>query len=319
MKKNKVYQNQVHKGKFSAIHKLLCKYDQYLDHERGLALATRKFYCDHVRNFLNFQFKSNTVHIEHINPKDVISFISYYAKNKGAKGATKMVSSLRSFFRFLTQTHRLKKDLADSVPKVAGWQQTYLAEPLTADEMQKLLLSCDRTSTLGLRDYAILMLLIYLGLRACEIVNLTLDDVDWNNGEIIIRGKGSAIMRLPINCDLTNALASYLQHRPNCTSGSFFIGVNKPLKGFQSHCTVNQIVRSSLKRAGLTPAKKGSHLLRHSFATQLLRQGATLQEIGAILRHKSIQTTAIYARVDFDKLRSIALPWPRRCRKGGLL
>jgi integrase/recombinase XerD len=319
MRKKRVYQKQAHKGKFSEIDKLLCKYDQYLDHDRGLTLATRKFYCDYIRNFLYFQFKSNTVHIKRVNPKDLISFISSYAKNKGAKGAMKMVSSLRSFFRFLTQTHRLKKDLADSIPKVACWRQTYLPASLTADEMQKLLLSCDRTCVLGLRDYAILMLLTYLGLRACEIVNLTLDDVDWNNGEIIIRGKGATITRLPINCDLTNALASYLQHRPNCSSRSFFIGANRPFKGFQSHCTVNQIVRSALKRAGLTPAQKGSHLLRHSFATQLLRQGATLQEIGAILRHKSIQTTAIYARVDFDKLRLIALPWPRRRKKGGLL
>lgn len=319
MRKKEVYQNQTHKGKFSEIDKLLCKYDQYLDHDRGLALATRKFYCDHIRNFLYFQFKSNTLHIKRLHPKDVISFISSYAKNKGAKGAIKMVSSLRSFFRFLAQTHRFKKDLADGIPKVASWQQTYLPVSLTADEMQKLLLSCDRTCVLGLRDYAILALLIYLGLRACEIVNLTLDDVDWNNEEIIIRGKGAAITRLPINCDLTNALASYLKHRPNCSSRNFFIGVNRPLKGFQSHCVVTQIVRSALNRAGLTPAQKGPHLLRHSFATQLLRQGVTLQEIGAILRHKSIKTTAMYARVDFDKLRSIALPWPRYRKKGGIL
>jgi integrase/recombinase XerD len=319
MRKKKIYKKQAHMGKFSEIHKLLCEYDQYLDHNRGLALGTRKFYCDYIRNFLYFQFKSNKAHIKHVHPKDVFSFILSYAKNKGAKQTVKMISSLRSFFRFLTQTHKLKKDLADSIPKVANWRQTYLPASLTADEMQKLLLSCDRTCVLGLRDYAVLMLLIYLGLRSCEVVNLTLDNVDWNNGEIIIQGKGSTIMRLPINCDLINALASYLQHRPNCSSRSFFIGVNKPLKGFQSHCAVNHIVRSALKRAGLTPAQKGAHLLRHSFATQLLRQGATLQEIGAILRHKSIQTTAIYARVDFDKLRLIALPWPRRRKKGGLL
>ena len=310
---------EAHKGKFAEIDKLLCKYDQYLDHDRGLALLTRKFYCDYIRNFLYFRFKSNPVHIKCLKPKDLISFITSFSKKKGAKAAKKMSSSLRSFFRFLTQTHRLKKDLADSIPKVASWQQTYLPASLTADEMKKLLLSCDRTCALGLRDYAILMLLTYLGLRACEIVSLTLDDVDWNNGEIIIRGKGATITRLPINCNLTNALTSYLQHRPNCSSRSFFISVNRPFKGFQSHSIVNKIVRSALKRAGLNPAQKGSHLLRHSFATQLLRQGATLQEIGAILRHKSIQTTAIYARVDFDKLRSIALPWPRSRKKGGLL
>src|SRR5665213_858911 len=107
MRKKKVYQKLAHMGKFSVIDKLLRKYDQYLDHDRGLALATRKFYCAYIRNFLCFQFKSNTVHIKRLNPKDLISFISSYAKSKGAKGAMKMVSSLRSFFRFLTQTHRL--------------------------------------------------------------------------------------------------------------------------------------------------------------------------------------------------------------------
>lgn len=307
---------QAHEDKLSDIDKLLYKYDQYLVHDRGLALTTRKFYCDYIHNFLYFQFKSNKIDIKLLQPSDVISFILFCSKNQGIKRATKMVTSLRSFFRFLTQTHKLKNDLADSVPKVAGRRQTNFPETLAADEMQKLLLSCDRTCISGLRDYAILMLLIYLGLRACEIVNLTLDDLDWTNGEIIIRGKGSTITRLPINRDLTAALGCYLQLRPTCSSRSFFIVVNRSLKGFQSHCSISRIVRVALKRAGLNPTQKGSHLLRHSFATQLLRQGATLQEIGSILRHKSIATTAIYARVDFDKLRSIALPWP--IKEGGL-
>lgn len=320
MRKKSVYQKEAHKGQFSEINKLLHKYDQYLDHDRGLALTTRKFYCSYISSFLYFQFKSNKIYLKRLHPKDVIHFISSYAKNEGGKRAMKMVHSLRSFFRFLTQTHRLKEDLTESVPKVVSWRQASLPISLTDNEMQKLLLSCDRTCAVGLRDYAILMLLIYLGLRSCEVVNLTLDDVDWGNGEIIIRGKGSTVTRLPINYELRNALESYLQQgRPNCLSKSFFVGVNKPLKGFKSHSDINRIIRSVLKCAGLNPAQKGAHLLRHSFATQLLRQGATLQEVGSILRHKSINTTAIYARVDFDKLKLITLPWPRRPKKGGFI
>lgn len=315
MGKKELYQAQASKGKLSEIHKLLCKYDEYLNHESGLALSTRRFYCDYIRFFLYFQSKTNIDQIKRLKPKDVIKFISSYAKTKGAKRAQKMGASLRSYFRFLTQTHKLNTNLADSIPKIATWRHPDLPATLTANEMQKLLLSCDMTCFSGLRDYAILMLLIHLGLRACEIVNLTLDDIDWNNNEIIIRGKGSTITRMPINSDLKQALTIYLQHRVNCSSRNIFIGTYR-LQGFKSHCTVSKIVRLALTRAGLAPAQKGSNLLRHSFATLLLQQGATLQEIAMILRHKSIYTTAIYARVDFDKLRSIALPWPKSRKKG---
>jgi integrase/recombinase XerD len=311
MRKKNADQKKIQR-QFSEIYKLLHKYDQYLDHDRGLALSTRKFYCDYIRNFLYFQFKSNKINLKLLHPKNVILFISYYVKKEGGKRAVKMISSLRSFFRFLAQTHRIRENLAESVPKVASWRQTSLPAPLTEDEMQKLLLSCDRTHAVGLRDYAILILLIYLGLRSCEIVNLSLSDIDWDNEEIIIHGKGSNVTRLPLNSELKNTLKFYLQTgRPNCSSKSFFIGVNKPYKGFKSHSDINRIICSALKRANLNPERKGAHLLRHSFATQLLKQGATLQEIGSVLRHKSIQTTTIYARVDFDKLNLIVLPWPK--------
>lgn len=164
------------------------------------------------------------------------------------------------------------------------------------------------------------MLLARLGLRSCEICRLTLDDINWDKSEIIIRGKGSTETRFPIFQDLGDALVAYLQYgRPCCSSRSFFICTGQPIRGFLSSSTVNSILRRALIRAGLNPEKKGAHLLRHSFATQLLRQGASLQEIAIILRHKSIKTTAIYARADFDKLKKLALPWPQNFNKGNKL
>lgn len=315
MSKRRAFGSESHKESFPEIDKLLCKYDRYLDKAQGLAPRTRQFYCYNIHIFLLSQFKLNKIRIGLLHPKDVINFILSYTKTGGQTRAQNMVYSLRSFFRFLKQKQGLKKNLTDCVPAVASHKQSSLPVSLSADELQQLL-TYHRSSAIGLRNYAILMLLVHLGLRASEICKLTLNDIDWANGEIIICGKGSTETRLPIFKYLGKALIAYLQHgRPNCHSNMFFITAKRPYKGFQSSCSIGEIVRSALKQAGLNPEKKGAHLLRHSLATQLLRQGATFQEIGVILRHKHIGTTAIYARVDFDKLRSIALPWPHNYKK----
>jgi site-specific recombinase XerD len=198
------------------------------------------------------------------------------------------------------------------------WKKRSLPVFLSSSELQQMLQSCDRSLAVGLRDYAILMMLITLGVRACEVCKLTLDDIDWNKGEIIVRGKCSET-RLPLFQDLGNALTDYLQHgRPECSSNVLFIRV-KPSHNVSSAqlCGIRHIVQAILKRAGLNPEKKSAHLLRHSFATQLLQRGASLQEIGMILRHRRIDTTAIYASVDFAKLATVAQPWPRK-GKGGV-
>jgi integrase/recombinase XerD len=181
---------------------------------------------------------------------------------------------------------------------------------LEKEEVEKVLLSCDRRRKVGKRDYAILLLLARLGLRAGEVVRLTLDDLDWHSGELLVRGKGARVDRLPLLRDVGQALADYLQKgRPECSSRRVFIQCKAPYEGFAKAGSVSCLVRAALERAQLCPQNRGAHLLRHSLATGMLRNGASLAQIGQVLRHQLPQTTEIYAKVDLDALRKLALPW----------
>jgi len=305
--------NHKSNSNFIKASELVNKYDQYLSRAQGLAPRTRQFYCSNIRSFLLSIFPTKKFSLNTLSPKKIVNFILAYAREGGAHRAQAMVYSLRSFFKFLSRTRRLKNNLVDAVPTVPMWKKRSLPVFLSHDELQLLLQSCNRGCTKGLRDYAILMMLITLGVRPSEVCKLTLDDIDWHKGEIIVRGKGSET-RLPLFQDLGDALTDYLQYgRPKCPSNSLFVRVNRPQKTLTAAIElsgIRHIVRAALKRAGLNPEKKGAYLLRHSFATQLLQQGASLQEIGLILRHKLIETTAIYASVDFEKLATIVQPWP---------
>jgi integrase/recombinase XerD len=222
-----------------------------------------------------------------------------------------VVTTLRSFLRFLQQRGLLSTDLAAAVPGVAGWRLAHLPKALPTEQVERLLASCDRRSPTGRRDFAILMLLARLGLRGGEVSALTLDDIDWERGEIVVHGKGQKLARLPLPADVGSALVDYLrQDRPVCPSRRVFIRVRAPKRGFISLSAICCIVRRALERAGLAPEFKGAHLLRHSLATHLLRRGASLVEIGQLLRHSQPDTTQIYAKVDITALRAIALPWP---------
>jgi integrase len=174
-----------------------------------------------------------------------------------------------------------------------------------------MLAFCDRGTPVGQRDYAILLFLACLGLRAGEVVALTLEDLDWERGEIVVRGKGQRLGRLPLPTDVGAALVDYLRHvRPVCSTRRVFIRMRAPLRGLVGPSAVDCVVYRALKRAGLNPEFKGAHLLRHSLATDLLRRGASLTEIGQLLRHSQPTTTQIYAKVDIAALRSIGLAWP---------
>jgi site-specific recombinase XerD len=171
--------------------------------------------------------------------------------------------------------------------------------------------SCDRNTALGKRNYAILLLLARLGLRAGEVVALTLEDLDWEAGLITVRGKGKRAAQLPLPVEGGTALADYLrQARPPCASRRVFIRAKAPRVGLANSIAICSLVERALQRAGMKSAYRGSHLFRHSLATQLLNQGASLGEIGELLRHRRPDTTAIYAKVDLSSLRAIALPWP---------
>jgi site-specific recombinase XerD len=178
-------------------------------------------------------------------------------------------------------------------------------------QIEQVLAHCDHSTEVGKRDYAILLLLARLGLRAGEVVKLRLEDLHWTNGEIIVRGKGAFCEALPLIQEVGEAIVDYLeQGRPKCASRHLFLRSKAPLRGFASSVAISTLVRRALERVGQDPPSKGAHLFRHGLACSMLHQGATLEEIGEILRHRHPDTTALYAKVDLPRLRALAAPWP---------
>ena len=207
-------------------------------------------------------------------------------------------------------------DLAAAVPSVRRWRRAKVHPYLREDEVERFLAACDCTTANGRRDHAILLPLARLGMRACEVVAIQLSDLHWRAGEVVVRGKGRVHQLLPLLADVGAAIALYLRDgRPESSCQSVFLRNDAPRVGLGADA-VGLIVRRALGRAGLHPASHGSHLLRYSLATTMIRRGATMTEIGEVLRHRSPETTEIYAKVDFEALRAVALPWIGR---GGVL
>ncbi len=286
-------------------------YDRYLSEERGLSMATRSRYMPFIKRFLLTQFGHNPAHFDDLKADDVIRFIRHQAVRLSSKCGGLMVSALRSFFRYLHHRGDIATNLAACVPTIPNWQHSALPKFLQSCQVQQVLSQCDRRTAQGRRDYAILLLLARLGLRACEIVSLTLDDIHWQAGEISIQGKGKRSALLPLPPDVGEAVADYLEKdRPICSTRRVFIRMKAPRRGFANSQAISTIVSRTLKRAGIDSPHTGAHLFRHTLATQMLRQGATLADIALLLRHSSINTTALYAKVDLTALRALAQPWP---------
>jgi len=290
---------------------ILNRYERHLRSERGLATATIINYQPFVRKFLVERFREGPFLFREVKSSDISAFVLRHAHTINPRRAQLMATAFRSFFRFLFRNGELEVDLAASVPTVADWRLSTVPKYLIPEEVERVLGACDRRTSTGRRNYAILLLLARLGLRAGEVVALKLDDIDWRAGEIIVRGKGLFHDRMPLPPDVGEALTSYLRlDRPACQTRRVFVGMKAPRRGFAGPSTLTTIVRRALDRADLHPAFKGAHLLRHSLATSMLRSGATMGEIGEVLRHRVPNTTEIYAKVDFDGLRSLAHPWP---------
>jgi site-specific recombinase XerD len=284
---------------------------EYLVQERGLEQITIDTYLPIAGRFLSDQFGTGPIVLNGLFPNDIVRFILRYTETVSTKRAQLIVCSLRSFFRFLYHRGETAIDLSPSALTVANWRLSELPKFLEPEQVEHLLQSCDQDSLIGQRDYVILLLLARLGLRAGDVVHMTLDDIDWEVGELIVCGKSDRQQRLPLPHDVGEALVRYLcDGRPPCSSRNVFIRINAPHKGFSSSVAICNIVRRALVRAKLNPAFKGSHLLRHSLATQMLRAGASLAEIGQILRHQRLDTTQIYAKVDLAALSALAQPWP---------
>jgi integrase/recombinase XerD len=295
----------------SSLAEILSAYEEYLRSERGLATATILDRKSYARKFLLARFSQGPFLFKEMTASDISDFMLRCSHSTRSGRVHSMTTAFRCFLRFLFQKGKLRTDLAASVPRVAAWRQSNLPKYLTSKEVKRLLMTCNRSKAVGRRNYAIFLLLSRLGLRGSEVVALRLDDIDWRTGEILIRGKGLLHDRMPLPSDVGKALASYLRRdRPACQTRQVFICMKAPHRGLVLHTTLSTIVRCAIKRANLHPPFKGTHLFRHSLATSMLRSGATMKEIGEVLRHRSPNTTEIYAKVDFDGLRSLAHPWP---------
>jgi site-specific recombinase XerD len=286
-------------------------FKRYLSEERGLSSATLVNYLPFVRQFLVGRFGAGRIHLAHLHAGDITGFVQRHAHELSPGSAKLMVTALRAFLRYLRYRGDIATDLAACVPGVPNWSFSTLPKSLLPGQVERILEHCDQRTPSGRRDYAILLLLARLGLRAGEVVALTLDDIDWEQSRITLRGKGGRWAQLPLPAEVGEALACYLkQGRPRCASRRVFIRQRAPQVGFANSIAVCSLVERALVRAKIDSPRKGAHLFRHTLATEMLRQGASLSEIGQLLRHQHPNTTTIYAKVDLAALRSLALPWP---------
>jgi len=270
----------------------------YLECRHGLCPTSSEAYAKHTRPFLRDMAITGTGHFARLAQADVLGYVERHAQDASAATAVSMCSRLRSFLRYLHVQGFIANDLAACIPSVRKWRFTALPTYLSAAQLRSVFQSCDQTTATGRRDYAVVMLLARLGLRAKEVANLTLDDIDWRAGEVSIWGKGRQRATMPLPPDVGTAVAAYLQDgRPVSDSRELFLGVYAPHAGFPTAAGIRDIARRALRRAGVTGlAHGGSHVLRHSLATELLRSGATLTQIGQVLRHKGNDTTRIMPR-----------------------
>jgi integrase/recombinase XerD len=293
------------------IDKCVQAYERYLREERGLAETTIINYALFIRRFLRDRFGKGRITLSSLRAGDVVKFVQGQVTHLHLKRAKVLTTALRSFLQYARYCGDITHDLAAAVPIVANWSMPSIPRAILADQVCNLLASINRRTALGRRDYAILLLLARLGLRASEVTFLELDDIDWRTGRISVRGKNSRQLELPLPADVGRAIVAYLQNgRPHSTSRRVFLRSKAPIRGFLDQRAIGSIVRYRLKRTDINAPTKGAHQFRHGLATQMLHQGASLTEIGELLGHRSPESTKIYAKVDLDALRTLALPWP---------
>ena len=286
-------------------------FEAYLRNDRMLADATIGYYVPFLRRFLANRFGKGRVTLSRLCAGDVVRFVQRQAPRLHVKRAKQLTTALRSFLHYARYHGAIALDLAAAVPTVANWSMSSIPRAIPGDAVRQLLASISRRTAVGRRDYAILLVLARLGLRASELVRLELDDIDWDAGQVSVRGKGGYRTALPLPADVGEAIAAYLRHgRPPSPCRRVFLRARAPIRGFRGPSAVASVVRKGLVRAGVSAPTKGAHQFRHGLATEMLRHGASLTEIGEVLRHRSPETTKIYTKVDLEALRRLALPWP---------
>lgn len=288
-------------------------YVAYLRTERGLAENSIHIYTPCVRDFLVYRLnQKGSLALDVLDAETIRAFLIERIAHRSPEPARLLSVALRSLLRFLFLRGETPRDLTPAVPMVRTYRQSGVPSGLSPEEVESVLSATDRSTTRGRRDYAILLLLARLGLRASEVMSLELSDIHWRTGEIVVRGKGPRLDQLPLLADVGEAIALYLRKdRGTSVSRRVFLRLIPPRVGLSRPCSIDHIVRFALAQAGVRPRHRCvAHLFRHSLATRMIRHGASIAEIAEVLRHRSQGTTAIYAKVSFEALRSVARPWP---------
>jgi len=285
---------------------LVERFARWMRHHRGVTESTMRGYSIHVSKFMVSLGKDPATY----DARGVRSFILAQASRYSRKSAGNIAGAVRMYLRFLVARGLCASDLVAAVPSIANWRLSSLPRYLPAEQVGYIIESCDPTTNAGARDQAALFLLARLGLRAGDVAGLCLEDIDWPYGKLRVIGKGRRETWLPLPQEVGDAILHYCEHfRPVVQDNHVLLRVMPPYKGLRSQ-TVTSLVCRAIKRVGIDAPSFGAHLLRHSAATEMLRQGTPLEYIGAILRHRSIDSTAHYAKVDLPLLRSVVQPWP---------
>jgi integrase/recombinase XerD len=287
---------------------LFASFCRWMQQQRGTSASTLSNYGVHICELLTRVGDEPP----RWDARGLREFILEGSRTCGWAAAKKRTTALRMFLRFLIAEGRCASDLLAAIPTLVHRRLSSLPRYLGAEDVERVITSCDVAAEAGRRDRAILLLLARLGLRAGDIVQLRLRDIDWRAAWIHVTGKGRRETRLPLTREVGDALVAYLtQSRPETDTDVVFVRSRAPFRAFRSHCAVSVIVDRAFARAGVTrPSRGAAHVLRHSVATAMLRHGASLQDVAALLRHQSVTTTEIYAKVDVKALRTIAQPWP---------
>jgi len=278
---------------------------QWLERHRGASETTIDRYGDAAAELLREVGDDPATY----DAEGLRSFILNRVSRRGVGSTKAILSALRMFLRYVASQGDCQPGLDGAIPAIAGWRLASLPRCLAANEVEQLLAACEPTSLMGLRDRAVILLLARLGLRASDVAALRFADIDWEDGSILVKGKSRREARLPLPQEVGDALLAYLEKRPRVQDEHIFLRMVAPIRGLPAR-GVSQLVMRAMRRAGVTAPSYGSHILRHTAATEMLRQGHSLYDIGSVLRHRSADMSAYYAKVDMELLKQVVNPWP---------
>ncbi len=286
--------------------RLVRAFRRWLEQHRGVAASTSYHYCRGAAKIIETLCDDPGAY----EAENLRSFILEQARCSGPGAMKTLISGARAFLRYLSALGRCRAGLDQAIPAVAGWRLAALPRCLSVGEVNRILEACDTGTMMGARDRSIIVLLARLGLRAGDVAGLRFSDIDWADASFVVSGKGRCEMRLPLPQEVGDALVTYMELRPQTVADRVFLRAVAPFRPLRCSSAVSAIVARAMRRAGVTAPSYGAHILRHLAATQMLREGASLYEVGAVLRHRSHDMTAYYAKVDVTLLKQVARPWP---------